>query len=258
MDNPWADKVRSWQKESERYILEEDEKVLDSKNLTEKFELKLLPEPYIGNREAPIYLLNLNPSVEDLMCLPDPEEIKPLMDRLKSHILCNYTFYENKNEGFHCDQYAKFKFYHLDPAYKYFQGFWWWYKKLKKLIERLQTHDLLDSFKISANSFFNIEYLPYHSKQYFNIGCKLPSQCFNIELVKTALKEGKIIIIMKGIKQWKEEIGNFAEYEKVYTLNSYQNSIILTLSYFAWSLLISQKFHFRFFYHWHGIGFCQK
>jgi hypothetical protein len=59
MDSPWADKVRSWQKESEKYILEEDEKVLDSKNLTEKFELKLLPEPYIGNREAPIYLLNL-------------------------------------------------------------------------------------------------------------------------------------------------------------------------------------------------------
>ena len=226
MDNPWADRIRSWQKESEKYILEEDEKVLDSKNLTEKFELKLLPEPYIGNREAPIYLLNLNPSVEDLRGLPVPEGIKPLIERLKSHILCNYTFYENKNEGFHCDQYAKFKFYHLDPAYEYFQGFWWWYKKLKKLIEGLQKDNLLDSFKIAANSFFNIEYMPYHSKQFIDFTSILPSQRFNFGLVETALKEGKIIIIMKGKEPWRKAIPKLHTYSKVYTLKSSQNSVI--------------------------------
>ena len=49
-----------------------------------------------------------------------------------------------------------------------------------------------------ANSFFNVEYMPYHSKQYIDIGCRLPSQEFNFGLVGTALKEDKIIIIMKG------------------------------------------------------------
>ena len=227
MGNPWADNIGSWLKESERYMLKEDQKVLDSKNLTEKFELKLLPEPYIGNREAPIYLLNLNPSVEDLLFLPDPEEIKPLKARLKSHMICNYLFYENKNEWIKCDEYLKFKFYHLDPEYKYFQGFWWWYSKLKKLLEGLQKDNkLYDSFKIVANSFFNVEYMPYHSKQYIDIVCRLPSQEFNFGLVGTALKEDKIIIIMKGKKQWMRAIPGLESHHKVYTLKSPQNSVI--------------------------------
>ena len=227
MGNPWADNVGSWLKESDRYLLEEDQKVLDSKNLTENFELKLLPEPYIGNREAPIYLLNLNPSVEDLLCLPDPEEIKPLQARLKAHMICNYLFYKSKNEWIKCDEYLKFKFYHLDPEYKYFQGFWWWYRKLKKLLEELQKDNkLYDSFKIAANSLFNVEYMPYHSKKYINIGCRLPSQEFNFDLVETALKENKIIIIMKGKKQWTQAITGLESHSKLYTLNSPQNSVI--------------------------------
>lgn len=227
MHNPWAVNVGSWLKESERYLLEEDQKVLDSKNLTENFELKLLPEPYIGNHDAPIYLLNLNPSVEDLMCLPDPEEIKPLQARLKSHMICNYLFYENKNEWIKCDEYLKFKFYHLDPEYKYFQGFWWWYRKLKKLLEGMQKDNkLYDSFKIAANSLFNVEYMPYHSKKYINIWCRLPSQEFNFGLVETALKEDKIIIIMKGKEQWTQAIPGLEGHSKVYTLNSPQNSVI--------------------------------
>ena len=227
MHNPWAVNVGSWLKESERYMLEEDQKVLDFKNLTEKFELKLLPEPYIGNRDAPIYLLNLNPSVEDLLCLPDPEEIKLLKARLKAHMICNYLFYENKNEWIKCDEYLKFKFYHLDPEYKYFQGFWWWYRKLKKLLEGLQKDNkLYDSFKIAADSLFNVEYMPYHSKQYIDIGCRLPSQEFNFGLVETALKEDKIIIIMKGKKQWMRAIPGLESHNKVYTLKSAQNSVI--------------------------------
>lgn len=227
MGNPWADNIGSWLKESKRFLLEEDQKVLDSKNLTENFELKLLPEPYIGNREAPIYLLNLNPSVDDLMCLPDPEEIKPLQARLKSHMICNYLFYENKNEWIKCNEYLKFKFYHLDPEYKYFQGFWWWYRKLKKLLEVLQKDNkLYDSFKIAANSLFNVEYMPYHSKKYINIWCRLPSQEFNFGLVETALKENKIIIIMKGKEQWTQAIPGLESHDEVYTLNSPQNSVI--------------------------------
>ena len=226
MDNPWANNIRSWLKESERYVLEEDQKVLDSKNLTEKFELKILPEPYIGNREAPIYLLNLNPSVDDLMSLPDPEEIKRLKARLKSHMICNYLLYENKTERYDCDQYLKFKFYYLDPEYKYFQGFWWWYKKLRRLLEGLQKDNLFDSLKIAANSLFNVEYMPYHSKRYIKIGYKLPSQEFNFGLVETAIKEDKIIIIMKGKNQWTEAIPNLETSGKVYTLKSTRNSVI--------------------------------
>ena len=68
--------------------------------------------------------------------------------------------------------------------------------------------------------------MPYHSKKYINIGCRLPSQEFNFDLVETALKEDKIIIIMKGKKQWTQAIPRLEGHSKVYTLNSSQNSVI--------------------------------
>ena len=91
----------------------------------------------------------------------------------------------------------------------YFQGFWWWYKKLKKLLEGLQKDSIMfDSFTVTANYLFNVEYMPYHSKQYIDIRRILPSQRFNFGLVETDHKEDKIIIIMKGKKQWRRATQN--------------------------------------------------
>ena len=95
------------------------------------------------------------------------------------------------------------------------------------MLEGLQKDNkLYDSFKIAANSLFNVEYMPYHSKKYFNIGCRLPSQEFSFDLVETALKEDKIIIIMKGKKQWTRAIQGLESHNEVYTVNSSQNSVI--------------------------------
>lgn len=226
-NNPWRREIASLCTSSGASGLKSDMAVLNSRNVKGRFDFTLLPEPYIGNPDAPVYLLNLNPSVDDLMDLEDPKEIEPLKERLRAHILCNYVLYDT-TAGFDSEEFQKFPFYHLDPNYKCFQGFWWWYRKLRRLMEEMRRpgKSKYESFKIVANSVFNVEFLPYHSKCYFDVGSILPSQEFNFDLVRSALGQQKIIVIMKGESHWTKEIPQLSRSNNVYKLGSSQNSVI--------------------------------
>ncbi|MDA8054194.1 MAG: hypothetical protein M0Z77_00910 [Thermoplasmatales archaeon] len=213
---------------------------------SEKFNYTLMPEPYIGNPDAEIYLLNLNPALDKLLESEDPEEIKCLKRRFEEHILCNYAFYDEVG-GISCEKYKEFPFYHLNPDYKCFQGFWWWYGKLRPLIEKVSEKPgfskLEEAFKKVASSIFGIELLPYHSKNFGsgrdlvkrlgegnNDRPCLESVKYNIRLVEDALRKNKTIIIMKGRVEWVELIKRMPDYKKaenrVYELISTQNSVI--------------------------------
>ncbi|MGC9123585.1 MAG: hypothetical protein ACP5IB_05915 [Thermoplasmata archaeon] len=198
------------------------------------FNFTLMPEPYLGNPYAKIYLLNLNPAVDDLLDLKDPPEIKPIWNRYKEHVLCNYVFYDEAHCNFSekLKEYRKFPFYHLDPYYKYFQGFWWWYKKLNPLIEKVieNLHISTDkALEKLANSIFNVELISYHSNKFINLPKEIlenfESSKYNRELVEKALDEGKIIIVMQGYLKWIKFVPRLSSSNNVYKLKS-RNSVI--------------------------------
>jgi len=209
-----------------------------------KFEFRLMPEPYIGNPDAGIYLLNLNPAVDRLVELQDAMEIGRLKRRFEDHVLCNYALYDEV-QGHPCSEFREFPFYHLDPNYKCFQGFWWWYRKLNKIIDavadRLRDNNKGENpgnqtrkaFSRVAKSVFDIEILAYHSKSYSsvrnNVSSSLPgleSVQYSIGLVKNAMKEGKTIIIMQGSKDWENLVPELKNGENVYKLRSKRNATI--------------------------------
>ena len=227
-ENPWFINFESVRKKDNIFALEVDLKQLSERKKEHHFNFTLFPEPFIGNPNAPIYLLNLNPAIDELIDLEDPCEIFPLKERLKEHIICNSVFYKGNISELNCEALQSFPFYHLDPHYKYFQGFWWWYKKLKKLVEEIRNSgkSVFESLEMVSNSIFNVEFLPYHSRYYVEIGCELPSQQFNFKLVRNALNEGKIIVVMKGKDRWFKTIPELKTSNNVFTLKSARNSVI--------------------------------
>ncbi|MCL2282565.1 MAG: hypothetical protein FWC26_04535 [Fibromonadales bacterium] len=232
--NPWKD--LDYEAEKDKYVLNDksgldnlkkildDKKVVKREKLEKKYSgkkleeelgklddydlrLKLYPEPFIGNPDAPIYLLNLNPGYDEINKTEHKENEK-LIECIK----------ENNSQ-----KPMTYPFYWLDPALEGTSGSKYWkegrLQKTKKIAKSgkyvLQTipprlGDLLeeiDHIKLSKK-IFCVEYFPYHSKNY-NVNKKiiLPTQEYNRYLIEQAIEktlnkatpenEKKIFIIMR-------------------------------------------------------------
>lgn len=201
MDNPWDDLPVM-----EPFVLEDDKQSIFGFNHkakpAHKIHLELLPDPYLGNPNAKIMLLNLNPgySVDDITFHRHDEFfIKTCRDNL-----------------LHNDQ--QYPFYLLNPQNCRSPGFKWWHKKLKPLIER---YDL----KKVANEICCIEFFPYHSQNYRSIYPPLSSQLYGFHLVREAVKRGAMIIVMRSQKNWLEQVPELRSHN-FYTLSSVRNPTI--------------------------------
>mgnify|MGYP005862447387 FL=1 len=110
MNNPWKNLT-----DKEPYVLEEDKKFIDKFNSKakedHKIDLDLLPEPFFGNEDADIVLLNLNPGIDK----KDKElhKQKEYVDAIKKNLNHEPTEYP---------------FYFLDPKLKDTSGYKWWQK----------------------------------------------------------------------------------------------------------------------------------
>jgi hypothetical protein len=73
---------------------------------------------------------------------------------------------------------------------------------------------------------FNVEYFPYHSEKYKPIKKILPSQEYSFSLVREAMNNKKIIIIMRSEKLWHEAIPELKNYSYKYLLHSFLNVVV--------------------------------
>ncbi|MCL2128828.1 MAG: hypothetical protein FWH35_00545 [Treponema sp.] len=172
MDNPWVNlKI---DKEGQ-YVLDIDrkEKIKEMKGLRGVYELKLdlFPEPFTGSPEAPVYLLNLNPGFS--------ENDKSEMPMIKDFVFRNYKH-----------QKMEYPFYNLDPKLKDTGGSNWWRQIMGQLLKKIKDD------KLVSQKIFCIEYFPYHSKKY-RVGFELKSQKYSRFLIKKAIKDKKLIVIMR-------------------------------------------------------------
>ena len=132
MHNPWL-----LLPETAPFVLSSDKKSIRNFNNQAKQEhqihLELLPEPYLGNPQAKIVLLNLNPgfSESDILFHRD-----------------NAYFAKTSRANLHheCQEYP---FYLLDPKNLAAPGSGWWRRKLQWLIDRCcTTIDMVSEYTV--------------------------------------------------------------------------------------------------------------
>lgn len=204
MQNPWTALP-----DIAPYLLPSDKTLVEKFNNTRPhsdhlIHHELLPEPFLGNPDAPIVLLNGNPGY-------DPTDKdgyqKPEMSQLSRGNLVHAN--------------TDYSFYLLNPAIAYFGGYSWWTKKLKPLIDR-------SSQKTVANNILCVEYFPYHSRKAANFHkyTRIPSQEYSFHLVKKAINRGALIILMRWPSSWLGTIPELNTYPDFFRLNSPQNVII--------------------------------
>jgi hypothetical protein len=201
MRNPWIDLP-----ETAPFVLACDKQAIFDFNHTAKPEhkihLELLPEPYAGNPEAKIVLLNLNPG---------------FYERNEQFLLGDKHFFNASRANLTHTKQA-YPFYHLDPRNAASPGYYWWSRKLKPLID-------LYGLKKVAHEMCVVEYFPYHS---VNFGCTIfiPSQGYNVYLVKEGLKRNALIIQMRSRRVWQSVVPGLGSYLNYYELKNPRNPTI--------------------------------
>lgn len=178
-------------------------------NLFNDLRLDLYPEPFIGNPDANIYLLNGNPGCgqEEIQFVQNSGKFRAAIEenlKLKAtsflyldEEVCTYD--NNKHPGYN-----------------------WWKSHLKQLSKAIGG---------KSPEIFNIEYFPYHSKNLDNVkswikGKKynpLPSGNFSNELIKKAMDAGKIIVIMRLKNAWYNRLPDLKTYSNLIELRNPQN-----------------------------------
>lgn len=188
--NPW----QLLSKSDNNLVLPIDQPIVTNHNYkspeNHKFHLEFVPEPFIGNRDAPVIALNANPGYNPLEVKihNNPTIRKIMLDNL----IHSYPgFYYLSKE--------------LDPS----TGATWWRKKLRQLIQ--------DTSKTAVSkNLLVVESMAYHSKNFKFIN--LPSQKYSCQLVKDAIERNALVIIMRSEKVW---------YDLVPALSTYKNLIIM-------------------------------
>lgn len=212
MKNPWLNCSAQ-----NKFICADDAKYLSlfeefNTRKPEEFKIQfktVFAEPFIGNpKTASVIFLSLNPGFT-----PEGEDIRSDED---SHRDPHFAQTINQNLKHQQNEYS---FYLLNPQFDFTGGFKWWDKKLKALIEAVKADGYSDARRLVANNIACIEYFPYHSKKYAAFGKKmlkncglekdflLSSQKYNVDLIEEAIKEKKLIIVMRSKKKWELTLG---------------------------------------------------
>jgi hypothetical protein len=202
MKNPWLDLPLSLP-----YLLPSDREIIldGNKRFKEFHEIRhnVLPEPYLGNPEAPVILLTLNPGYAD-------EDI---------------SFYEQK----HALELWRKNILHEPMDYPFWMinpildpklgGTKWWLRRLKEPIK-------LVGLERVANRVCCIEFFPYHSYEFSPLKTKLESQKYSFHLVQKAIQRKAVIILMRSKRIWVEAVPQLKDHKFLFGLNSVQNITI--------------------------------
>lgn len=163
--------------------------------------LELLPEPFIGNLNAPIVLLALNPGFS-------PDDPKTHLDN---------QFIKVSRSNLKNDD-SEYPFFFLNPKIEA-PGREWWEQKLSRLIAAKGREAV-------ARKLLCVEYFPYHSRKFAHTNLRVPSQVFTFELVYSAIRRNALIVLLRSAKLWFKSVPELETYKRLYRLNSSQNVMI--------------------------------
>lgn len=184
------------------YVLPEDAEMVRRFNTGASEILKLridelLPEPVVGDPEAPVLLLSNNPGFGKYAGF---RQQHAFMRKLRAGL---------------GGRYADVPFLYLDPEFP--EAGRWWRQKLKCLIDVLGE-------KVVGRSVCNVVFFPYPSIRFGHRRCELPSQAYAFGFVHQAVERGAAIVLMrKGrLKQWLDKVPSLIAYDKLVLLRNPQ------------------------------------
>ncbi len=182
-----------------------------------KIVLDTLPEPYHGDPEAKVYLLNGNPghsekdltfvgcgnAIQAVSVLPNG---KNAFSNIYEKEICEELWHINKKFIWLRDPETV-----VNAIGESHLGYKWWkdrVRKLKKACDR----------EISV---FCIECFPYHTKH--KMAFDLPSGKYVDDFIYRAMEEEKVIVLMRSRREWFARIKGLENYSNLILLNSCQN-----------------------------------
>lgn len=185
--NPWQD-IRSIRSS---YVLNQDLPCLHE-NEQRKKNLQIIegsiPEPFLGSPEkATVILLALNPghSEDDQKCYRNSVKFREAI------------FANLRHEG------QRYPFYPLNPEFRNTPVAGYWMKRTRVLREALGRHE-----NLLAERLMVVEWFPYHSINFDANKHSCDSQAYSHRLVQKLKGAGKLIIGLRGKKQWDTVVSN--------------------------------------------------
>ena len=163
---------------------------------------QLLPEPFIGDPDARVYVLNLNPGYT-----PKDDDAWHANPTYRTAIIDNLNHRP-----------AEFPFYFLDPRLKDAPGSRWWKKYAGCLIDDIGIE--------LARKLFCVELFPYHSTKYKPVPKALspnglvPSSAYGFYLVRRAIRTGRPIVATRRFKAWRAQIPELRGYANLFRLRT--------------------------------------
>lgn len=140
------------------------------KSLDRLIRTNRIPEPRQGPIDAPVVLLQLNPSFDksniDQPLAPD--EVKSAIEKLR-----------DEHSSHACIETAS----------------GWWGQSFKQLMRSVDPAHL-------AKRFCSIEFFPYASASFDHSELRLPSQAYTFNLVRQALNRDALILVTRGLDTW--------------------------------------------------------
>lgn len=192
------------------YVLPEDRKAVDDFNRaldpTHKHYLhtdKLLPEAFIGAKDAPVVLLSNNPGFEEKgIPFRQADNFRAMMRNNLHHVATDWPFV------------------YLNPAFDAW-GTWWRLKRLRWLIAEFDQQTV-------ARCILNVVYFPYASLRFGHKRLRLPSQDYGFDLVRNAVSRNAVIILMRPGKReaWETAVPQLKDYGRFFQVQNPQNPAI--------------------------------
>jgi hypothetical protein len=161
----------------------------------------ILPEPFIGNSNAEIILLNLNPGFAG--------------NNAHNITMGNPNFVNDSLLNLNHDISSFFLLNHHGP------GNDWWSRKFNYIIQNYG--------RLKVNKFMCVEWFPYSSSNFHSNyweNNNLPSQQYNFDLVRSFIKKGKVIVIMRSERLWFNSVPQLQNYNNLIILRNPRNPSI--------------------------------
>jgi hypothetical protein len=191
------------------YVLEEDRPYVKAWNDTvgaERADLRLavelLPDPFVGPRDAPLVILGLNPG------FAGPELVEHRSRRFRDAVRSNLS-----------DRRAHIHFYLTEP-FAETAGGRWWRRCLRTLLKEGWTYEEL------ARRVLAIEFHGYHSQNWTTLPVTLPSQWYSFDLLVRAMDRGAIIVVARGRRQWEVAVPQLRRYRRAFGTNTVRSTFM--------------------------------
>lgn len=204
MQNPWRNFP-----ENSPFVLKIDEHFVEQYNANAKPEHKLqtsvMPTPYNGGLDAAkVVFLSLNPGYDILDNFRTEEYRKAIRENLADPYGYDNFVYLDKN----------FSSLNVNGNIITDPGYEWWKKRTRWLIDRCGE---------IKGRFMALEWFPYASKEFKKPKEIFPSQRFTFDLVREAIRRGKLIVIFRGRSNWFDSVPGLEKYDNLLKLSSNQN-----------------------------------